>query len=127
MPRPSGTYDLVDFGDARPPSQLLAGLGCVAHKGGGIARATLSENDGNLKTRYAPDRVDDLVDRKPPAVAEVIDLRSVAGDKRLERVYVGLRQVRHVDVIAHTRAVWGRIVCAERRRHSFVGQRPHRA
>src|ERR1700677_493534 len=31
----------------------------------------------------------------------------------LERVYVDLRQVGHVDVIAHACAVWGRIVRAE--------------
>jgi hypothetical protein len=30
-------------------------------QGGGIARATLSENGGNLGTSYALDRVDDLV------------------------------------------------------------------
>ncbi len=97
------------------PAQHLLGLAGVRDQAGRIALAAVAVGHGSLLAGHLLGGVDDLLDGKPLARAEVEPVGVAALHEIVERAQMRVREIVHVDVVADARAVRRIVIRAEDR------------
>jgi len=108
MPIPRMLDDRPQVRIPRVPAEDRLGLVRAGHEAGGIAGAPGRHGDGNRVAGHRPARLDDLLDGKTGAGAEV----EGTGDVLFEGQDVGAREIGDVDVVADAGAVGRGIIAA---------------
>ena len=96
----------------RLPSQHLASAARVGDGNCGITEATFANLDVEVHSRYLTDHVQNLTIGIADARAEIEQEFIVLGE-RLDGEYVGLGEIRDVDVVSNARSIRGRVIIAE--------------
>src|SRR5918998_6014987 len=104
--------DRGEFSPPRVPAQLLTCSIAGGDEHCRIARSSRRRLRRDGVPGDLPAGVDDLLYREAGAVAEVVDAM-FAGHSLLERPFMGVGQIYHVDVVADAGAIRGRPVLTE--------------
>jgi hypothetical protein len=112
VPFPGAPDDLFQVREARRPAEFVADLLRRSDQDRRIAGAPRTELIRDGVTGHLSRRLDDLQIGETVAVAQVIRATAQA-IKGFERQNVRLRQIEHVDIVAHARAVLRRVIIAE--------------
>ena len=80
-----------------------------------IAGTARTHEHGNIVTGDIASAVDDFTHRSPTAGAQIERRAFCTIEQRAHRFDVGVRQIGHMDVIAHAGAIRGRVIVAEYR------------
>src|ERR1700722_12676689 len=106
-------HDLVEIVAARLPAKHpLRPLG-LGDDRGWIASAPSRESNWKIDSRYPFDDLDDLPNRLSVPITAIAHEAGPTGAQIGERAQMRVDQVGDLDIVAHTRAVAGRIVLAE--------------
>ena len=107
---------LLRFEIPRPPGKLVARTRSVGNQNRRIARTGRTHQHRNVAARHIADAGDELAYRLAAAGAEIERRALCTIEQRAYRINVRIRQIGHMDVVAHSCAVCGRIIVAENRK-----------
>src|SRR5215203_4807184 len=105
--------DLAQIVALRPPAELGADAVGARHDRRRVAGPPARDHDREIDARDLLHHVDDLEDRVALAVAAVEGQALAAAAQVFEGDHVGVGKVADLDIVAHARAVLGRIIRAE--------------
>jgi hypothetical protein len=111
FPAPSVGDEDVQIGELGLPAQNALGQSRVCHQPGRITPAPGLVHQRQGPTRHPFHRVNHLLHRKPPPVAQVELLAASAAHQRLQSQPVRSTQILHMHIVAHASAI-GRVVIA---------------
>ena len=113
MPLPGVADDIRELTALRIPAQFTTGLLGGRHEHRRVPGSPGTEVDFDVATGDRRARAHDLQVRVAATVAEVEHATRAARRERLEREAMSVREIEHVDVVAHAGAVRSRIVVTE--------------
>src|SRR5579862_1193490 len=115
LPGVRGPHDSVEVIEARLPTELGTDALRLRHQRRRVARAARLLTHGELAARHPLDARQYLAHAVAVSVADIERGRGTAFTQPVEGVQVRRRQVLHVNVIAYSGAVGGRVIGAEYR------------
>ena len=118
---------LLRFEIPRPPGKLVARTRSVGNQNRRIARTGRTHQHRNVAARHIADAGDELAYRPAAAGAEIERRALCTIEQRAYRINVRIRQIGHMDVVAHAGAVCGWLTIAENREVFCFLQRPSQA
>ena len=95
---------------ARPPAKFVARAGGVGNKNWWVARPAGADLDRKLAAGDLTDSGDEFAYRPAAAGAEIEGGTFRTIEQGMERLHVSIGEITHMNVIAHTGAVCGRII-----------------
>ena len=98
---------------ARPPAKFVARAGGISNKNGWIARPSGADLDSEVAASDLTDSGDEFAYRPAAAGAEIERDTFRTIEQGIERPHVSVSEITHMNVIAHTGAVCGRIIIAK--------------
>src|SRR5579884_3410796 len=110
VPLPGGLNDFIQAGVLWFPCQYSPGQGGVGHKYRRITSPARSIFSGGLRAAGASHGGNYLADRMPVSSSKVQRIALAALQQVLQRSYMRLRKVCHVDIIADGRAIRSGII-----------------
>ena len=100
----------------RSPAKFVTGAGGIGNKNRRIARPSRTDLHGKLAASNLHDARHQFAHRPAAAGAEIERGTFCAIEQGAHRLDVGIGEIRHMDVIAYTSAVGGRIIVTENRK-----------